>query len=66
MHLSLSTPPEPLCNLTTSCVFACSNPTDADVTAVQAKYEAAVRDLFDRYKARYGYSDQETLSFVQN
>lgn len=41
------------------------NPTDAEVAAVQTAYETAVRDIFERYKARYGYSPSETLTFVK-
>lgn len=37
------------------------NPTEEQVEALQRKYEAAVQDLFERYKIRAGYGAEETL-----
>lgn len=34
------------------------------VEDLQRRYEAAVRDLFDRYKGRAGYSKVETLVII--
>lgn len=39
-------------------------PTDAEVTQVHAKYCAEVKRLFDTYKKRFGYAEEETLEFV--
>jgi len=36
----------------------------AYVDEVHAHVEAAVRDIFDRYKERFGYSPEETLTMV--
>lgn len=36
-------------------------PTEAQVEALQAKYIAAVADLFERYKGKAGYDADETL-----
>jgi hypothetical protein len=34
---------------------------DAQVTALHGRYKAAVIGLFQRYKADFGYSDDEEL-----
>ncbi len=47
-------------------VKANPNPTEAEVAAVQDQYEAAVHDIFNRYKSRYGYDDKETLTFIKD
>ncbi|KAK3245060.1 hypothetical protein CYMTET_45351 [Cymbomonas tetramitiformis] len=39
-------------------------PTQDYIDEIHAKYMAAILDIFERYKSRFGYSDEETLKFV--
>jgi hypothetical protein len=40
------------------------NPTPEDIKAVQDKYTAAVKDLYDTHKASFGYDKDETLTIL--